>query len=458
MAVKALAQDGRGVHGRGAQGEVAARHHHPADRVSSSRAHDLGEIGAYGVGPSREPSQRRRFGLRRGMRPLDVAAVIFAQTSAQGGRFFEDVVQLVVALQHLGSPQVVGHFHAHFLTAAAQGRQTAAQGLGQHVGRGFHAARRGLYSASFQRGRRRAQQVARQSEESGIGDLNAENLGGHIFDLVGFIEDHQLIGRQHLGVGPATAQGQVGQKQVMVDHHHLGPQRAPSHLRDETALDKGAAVAQSHLRAGRDLAPDRGGVGHAVEIRPVAGAGGGGPGAHALGLVRLGCRNFQLLAVLVEAAQAQVVGQPLHHRKGERLGQHALQARQVHLRDLVLQGARPGADHHLAAGKNRRHQVGDGLARAGARLGQQALVHVDGLGHALGHGELARARLEARQVVGQEAAGAQDPGDGFFERHSLRIATIDAGPSSAASPLAVTLRKKQEVALVWHDGPLASTM
>jgi len=171
--------------------------------------------------------------------------------------------------------------------------------------------------------------------------------------------------------------------------------------------------------------------------------------------VRLGGGNFELLAVLVEAAQTQVVGQSLHHREGERLGQHALQARQIHPGDLILQGARAGADHYLAAGKNCRHQVGDGLAGAGACLGQQAFVHVDRLRHPFGHGELARARLEARQLLGQQAAGAQDPGDGFFERHSLRIATIDAGPSSAASPLAVTLRKKQEVALVWHDGPLA---
>ena len=100
--------------------------------------------------------------------------------------------------------------------------------------------------------------------------------------------------------------------------------------------------------------------------------------------------------MLVEAAQAQVVGQPLHHREGKRLGEHALQARQIHPGDLVLQGARPGTDHHLAAGKNRRHQIGDGLARAGTGLGQQALVHVDCLRHPLGHGELARAWLEAR--------------------------------------------------------------
>ena len=106
----------------------------------------------------------------------------------------------------------------------------------------------------------------------------------------------------------------------MVDHHHLRPQGPSSHLSDETALDVGAAITQAHLRAGGDLAPDGGAVRHAVEVRPVAGLGGGRPGAHVLGLVRLGRRDFQLFAVLIEAAHAQVVGQPLHHGKGERFG------------------------------------------------------------------------------------------------------------------------------------------
>ncbi len=277
---------------------------------------------------------------------------------------------------------------------------------------------------------------------------------------MGLVEDRQLVGRQHLRIGPAAAQGEVGEKQMMVDHHHASPQGPPSHLGDETALDEWAAVAQPHLRAGRDLTPDGGAVGHAIEIRAVSSRGGRRPGAHAPDLVRLGSRYFELLAVIIEAAQAQVVGQPFHHREGKRLGQNALQARQIHLGDLVLQGARASADHHLAAGKDRRHQVGHGLSCASARLGQQALVHVDRLRYALGHRKLARARLEARQLVGQQAAGSQNPGDDFLERHGLRVtpsAATGTGPSSAASPLAVTLRKKQEVALVWHDGPLVST-
>jgi len=73
----------------------------------------------------------------------------------------------------------------------------------------------------------------------------------------------------------------------------------------------------------------------------------------------------------------------------------------VHLGNLVLQGAGAGADHNLAAGKDRRHQVRDGLAGpVPASANKRSSMSIR-LGYALGHGELARARLKARQLLGQ---------------------------------------------------------
>jgi hypothetical protein len=44
---------------------------------------------------------------------------------------------------------------------------------------------------------------------------------------------------------------------------------------------------------------------------------------------------------------------------------------QVAVEELVLQGLGAGGDDDLAAGQQRRHQVGEGLAGAGAGLGHQ---------------------------------------------------------------------------------------
>jgi len=62
----------------------------------------------------------------------------------------------------------------------------------------------------------------------------------------------------------------------------------------------------------------------------------------------------------------------------------------------------------------------------------------------------------ARPVGRRVAGSGRQPSPA--SRLSCRyLAASEAGPSSATSPPAVMLRKKQEVALVWHEGPLAST-
>jgi hypothetical protein len=78
----------------------------------------------------------------------------------------------------------------------------------------------------------------------------------------------------------------------MVDHHHARPHGPSSHLGDETAFDEWTQAAEPHLGAGGDLAPDGRTVRNAVEVSPIPGLGRRCPGAHALTLARLGCRDF----------------------------------------------------------------------------------------------------------------------------------------------------------------------
>ena len=63
-------------------------------------------------------------------------------------------------------------------------------------------------------------------------------------------------------------------------------------------------------------------------------------------------------------------------------------------------------------GQDGRHEVGEALAHAGARLGQQVLVVLEGIGHRVGHVELLVGRLVVGQGFGDRPGGAEDLGWG----------------------------------------------
>ena len=72
-----------------------------------------------------------------------------------------------------------------------------------------------------------------------------------------------------------------------------------------------------------------------------------------------------------------------------------------------------GGDDHLAARHQRGHQVGERLAGAGAGLGNQLAVAVDGVGDRLRQLHLLRARAEIGDVLGQCAFRGKLCGQGF---------------------------------------------
>ena len=59
-------------------------------------------------------------------------------------------------------------------------------------------------------------------------------------------------------------------------------------------------------------------------------------------------------------------------------------------------------------GQDGRHQVGEALAHAGARLDHQMMPPADGPIDGLGHGELLAAMFVVRQPGGDPSAGAED--------------------------------------------------
>ena len=92
---------------------------------------------------------------------------------------------------------------------------------------------------------------------------------------------------------------------------------------------------------------------------------------------------------LAEALQAHVVAAPLEHGPVEVDRQRLGEERKVLAGELVLQRLGGGGDDDSPAGCDRRDEVGERLARAGARLHDEVAPALDGGGDEVGHALLA---------------------------------------------------------------------
>ena len=109
----------------------------------------------------------------------------------------------------------------------------------------------------------------------------------------------------------------------------------------------------------------------------------------------------------IEPAPAEVVAPAFGQDGSERLGQAAGQEREVLVGELLLQGDGERADDGPLSARadppNDRDEIGEALADAGARLDGQVAALREGALDRAGHPDLLRARLEARQRLGDRA-------------------------------------------------------
>ena len=115
---------------------------------------------------------------------------------------------------------------------------------------------------------------------------------------------------------------------------------------------------------------------------------------------------------VLQVVGADVVGPALQQRDLDRRLQRVADHWQVLVEQLVLQGLGAGRHDHLAARLQRRHQVGERLARAGAGLGNEHRLAVDGGGDALGHFKLLTAHAITADGLSQRPVGGEDFGKG----------------------------------------------
>ena len=109
----------------------------------------------------------------------------------------------------------------------------------------------------------------------------------------------------------------------------------------------------------------------------------------------IGLRSRQMV-------MANVIGAPLEQRHAHRRSQRLPDRRDVLGEKLILKVLGAGRNNHLAAGKQRRNQVGKGLAGPRPGLGDEHPVIGNCRRNALGHLKLLRTQAIAGNRPGQQ--------------------------------------------------------
>ncbi|MCY1517565.1 hypothetical protein D9M68_522510 [compost metagenome] len=240
----------------------------------------------------------------------------------------------------------------------------------------------------------RAEHVAREIERLPAAELRAQELHAGLVELVRLVEHDDAHGRQQLGHA-GLAHREVGKEQVVVDDHDVGRQRLAPRQVDVAGLELRALRAQAVLARGSGQRDQRRTFVEPRQFGEVTGARGFRP------LLDL-CQRAQAAALgqrgvvarHVEPMQAQVAAPPFQQRRAYRQCEGLDEARQVAAEQLVLQGLGGGREQHALAAQQRRHEVREGLAHAGAGLDHEHAAVGDGAGHGHRHLGLAAAFAE----------------------------------------------------------------
>ena len=159
-----------------------------------------------------------------------------------------------------------------------------------------------------------------------------------------------------------------------------------------------------------------------------SGPSGGGPDR---GRPRVGVEPELLVTAghLRHPLPADVVGPALEHRELEGHAEGSHEVGEVPGGQLILEGLGGGGHHRPGAENQRRDQVGQALAGAGARLNDQVALAPDGVRHRLGHRRLGRSVF----VLGQPGRGARQGGMDGGVGHDVQ-ATVSHRRESGSTP------------------------
>jgi hypothetical protein len=168
-------------------------------------------------------------------------------------------------------------------------------------------------------GRRQAGCVADEIIHAEIAQRHAKVLRGDVFELVRLIDDERGARGDDLAV-LALADRRIGAQQVMVDDDDIRLRGALAHLRHEAVAVPRTLGAETRLRLGGDVLPERQVFGKIPQLRPVSRLRVAQPGVddgkqHAVAGVDQGSGlDLGSVSVQLVAVQAEIVRAPLHQR------------------------------------------------------------------------------------------------------------------------------------------------
>ena len=241
------------------------------------------------------------------------------------------------------------------------------------------------------------------------GNAAAEPRGRRVLEAVCLVEDDGVVLGEDGGVGLLT-QAEVGEVQGVVHDHEICGARLPTGGFGEARRGERALAPEAAVGADRELAPER--VRRLErKLCPVARLRLLEPRAQEL---EGRCVLFpaqQLAAEQLEAVQrlaAEVVLAALEHGNSHFTPDRRSRDGNVLGEQLLLESLRRRRHDYATAGRKRRHEVRETLAGAGTRFCEQVLACLERVGDCLGQLSLLRARLVARQGVGEGPSGSED--------------------------------------------------
>ena len=184
--------------------------------------------------------------------------------------------------------------------------------------------------------------IARELEKLRGGKRLAEKQRRGFRQLMRFVEDDG-VGRGQQFSHAGIAQHDVGEKQMVIDHHDVGLLRLATRLHHEALLVMRTLLAKTVFTRGRDHRPHRRRFRHAREFSLVAGARDLGEANDVLQIRGfLARRQTAVIRGALQIVVAQIVRAALEHRHRHRHGERIAHGRNVALKELILQMLRAG--------------------------------------------------------------------------------------------------------------------
>ena len=216
------------------------------------------------------------------------------------------------------------------------------------------------------------------------------------------VEDHRVVLGQHTAAG-----GDVREVERVVDDHEVGGRGPLAGVLGEARGDERAAAARAAVGPDRELGPE--GLGRLErELGAVAGLGRVEPALHRLPGAGVAAVGEQERLEALQLAAAQVVRAALQHLDADVASDRGCGDRDVLREQLLLERLGRGGDDHAAPRLERRDEIGEALADAGARLGDEMLAGRERVLDAGCERGLLAPRLVLGERMRERPAGAED--------------------------------------------------